>query len=259
MAETTWELIVDPAQDGDANMTVDSGLLCEVEASDSPLTVLRFYSWTRPTVSLGRNQNLERAVDIEFCRDHGLGLVHRPTGGRAVLHADELTYAIASNDPANFDGGSIYGTYRRVSEALQLGYRRLGVDATLSPETRRRNGGRNSGHNSDYDDPCFVAPSRYELIVRGRKIVGSAQRRLRRGFLQHGSMPITCDRTLLARATRFEDPAMLDSEMSGIAECLERRPSIEEMTTVFIRAFEDHFNVGLRHRMPRSSVFEQLR
>jgi lipoate-protein ligase A len=244
MARTTWDLIVDPPLDGETNMAVDAGLLSEVDGSDSPLTVLRFYTWNRPTVSLGRNQIPERAVDMEFCRLQGLGVVRRPTGGRAVLHDDELTYAIVSSDPAQFAGGSIYGTYRRISEALALGFRKLGVNSTLSPQTHRRN----PGTSSDYDDPCFVSPSRYELMVRGRKIVGSAQRRLRRGFLQHGSMPISCDRTLLARVTRFEDPNVLDSEMSGIAECLDKCPDIDEMTAVFVRSFEEYFEVDLRPR-----------
>ena len=97
--------------------------------------------------------------------------------------------------------------------------------------------------------PVFVSPSRYELMVDGRKIVGSAQRRLRRGFLQHGSMPITCDRDLLARATRFEDPAALESEMSGIGECLNPCPSAPDMTSAFVAAFEGYFGVVFERRM----------
>ncbi len=258
MSEQTWELILDPALDGETNMAMDSEMLSQVEDSRSPLTVLRFYTWIQPTISLGRNQNLERAVDVEFCQSQGLGVVHRPTGGRAVLHSDELTYAIASNDPSEFDGGSIYGTYRRISEALALGYRRLGVDSVLSPDTVRRNGGK-PAEDTSFDDPCFVSPSRYELMVDGRKIVGSAQRRLRRGFLQHGSMPITCDRGLLARATRFEDPAALESEMSGIGECLNPCPSAQDMTSAFVAAFEGYFGVVFERRMGISPPSAGLR
>ena len=239
--------MLDPALDGETNMAVDSGLLSEVEQSDSPLTIARFYAWVQPTISLGRNQNLQKAVDLEFCRSNGLGVVTRPTGGRAVLHDDELTYAIASNDPSQFEGGSIYGTYRRISEALSLGYRRLGVDAILSPETVRRNAGKRS-QNRAYDDPCFVSPSRYELMVDGRKLVGSAQRRLRRSFLQHGSMPIHCDRALLAEATRFEAPEDLEGGMSGIAECMDAYLGIAQMTSVFVQAFEDYFETRFENR-----------
>jgi len=258
MSRGKWELVLDPALDGETNMAVDSRLLSEVEQSDFPLTVLRLYTWIRPAISLGRNQNIETAVDLEFCNSHGLKVVHRPTGGHAVLHGDELTYAIASNDPYQFDGGSIYGTYRRISAALSLGYRRLGIESTLSPETVRRNGVKNH-EKKDYDAPCFVSPSRYELMVDGRKLVGSAQRRLRRGFLQHGSMPITCDRDLLARSTRFEDPEALECGMLGIAECLDACPSIEDMVPVFVQAFEDYFETRFEQRIGVSAGPSDLR
>jgi lipoate-protein ligase A len=80
-------------------------------------------------------------------------------------------------------------------------------------------------------------------MVRGRKIVGSAQRRVRQSFLQHGSMPITCDRNALARATRMEDSAALENEMAGVAEFLAERPSIERLRGVFVRAFQDYFSI----------------
>lgn len=243
MTRTAWDLIDDPALDGQTNMAVDAQLLDEVARSEAPRTILRFYSWVRPTVSLGRNQSIARAVDLEFCAGRGIDVVHRPTGGRAVLHDDELTYAVASNDAAAFDGGSIYGTYRRISEALADGYRGLGVDAVLAPETRSR--GRPRG---GMDHPCFVSPSRYELLVGGRKVVGSAQRRLRRGFLQHGSMPITCDRELLARATRMTGGGELDREMAGLAECLPERPSMAALVDAFSHAFSERFGVDLERR-----------
>src|SRR5215468_5779833 len=177
-----WKLIIDGARDGASNMSIDVALLEEIEASPEPRTVVRFYGWQTPTISLGRNQKIERAVDAVYCRANGIDIVHRPTGGRAVLHDDELTYAVISNDSEAF-GDMIYGNYKRVSEALRLGYNRLGVPAILAPETRKP-----SSITEDGDPPCFASPSRYELMVQGRKIAGSAQRRIRRSFLQHGSL-----------------------------------------------------------------------
>jgi len=233
-----WKLIIDGARDGATNMSIDAALLDEIEASSEPGTVVRFYGWQTPTISLGRNQKIERAVDAGYCRANGIDIVHRPTGGRAVLHDDELTYAVISNDAEAF-GDTIYGNYRRVSEALCLGYNRLGVEAVLAPDTRKPTG----PSDDDVDLPCFLSTSRYELMVRGRKIVGSAQRRVRRSFLQHGSMPITCDRNALARATRMEDSSALESEMAGVAEFLAERPSIERLRGVFVRAFQDYFSI----------------
>ena len=166
--------MLDPPLDGETNMAVDAELLESLEQNREVRTVLRFYSWIRPTISLGRNQRREKALDLEFCQSAGLDVVQRPTGGRAVLHDDEITYSVVSNEETPFDGGSIYDTYRRISEALSIGYHRLGVETVLAPDTRRL--GVSKG-GAEY--PCFVSPSRYELMKDGRKVVGSAQRRLR--------------------------------------------------------------------------------
>jgi lipoate-protein ligase A len=232
-----WKLIIDGALDGATNMAIDSALLDEVENSASSRTIVRFYGWLTPTISLGRNQKIEKAVDGDYCRANGIDIVHRPTGGRAVLHDDELTYAVISNDTDSF-GDTIYGNYKRVSDALCLGYNRLGVAAVLAPDTRKPAPLMNDG-----DPPCFLSTSRYELMVEGRKIVGSAQRRVRRSFLQHGSMPITCNRYALARATRLPDAGLLEAEMAGVAEFLPERPSLEHLRGAFIRAFQDHFSI----------------
>ncbi|HLH29992.1 MAG TPA: lipoate--protein ligase family protein [Terriglobia bacterium] len=232
-----WKLVIDGARDGASNMRIDAALLEEIEASPEPQTVVRFYAWQTPTLSLGRNQKIEKAVDVDFCRLKGIDIVHRPTGGRAVLHDDELTYAVISNDSEAF-GDTIYGNYKRVSEALCLGYNRLGVPAVLAPDTRK-----SMDFPDDVDLPCFLSTSRYELMVAGRKIAGSAQRRVRRSFLQHGSMPITCDRDALARATRMADAGPLETEMAGVAEFLSERPTVERLRSEFIQAFQDYFSI----------------
>jgi len=153
-----------------------------------------------------------------------------------------LTYAVASND-TTFFGDNIYANYKRVSEALRDGYCRLGVSATLAPETRKVPATKNGT-----DLPCFISPSRYELTVGGRKVVGSAQRRVRRSFLQHGSMPISCDRQTLARATRMTETESLYREMAGIAEFLAQRPSVSSLTGLFVASFQDTFGIEFRQR-----------
>jgi lipoyl(octanoyl) transferase len=237
-----WKLILDGAIDGKSNMAIDSALFDEVASSSTPRTIVRFYRWSRPTVSLGRNQKIEKAVDLTYCNANGIDVVHRPTGGRAVLHDDELTYAVISNDSSYF-GDTIYGNYRTVSEALCRGYVALGVPAVLAPDTKKvavlANGA---------DLPCFMSPARYELMADGRKIAGSAQRRVRDSFLQHGSMPISCDREVLARATRLEDATLLEAEMAGVGEFLKERPSIEQLTGAFVRAFQESFSIEFELR-----------
>jgi lipoate-protein ligase A len=240
-----WELIIDGAIDGATNMAIDTALLDEVDGSSETRTVVRFYGWRRPTISLGRNQKIEKAVDVKYCQANGIDIVHRPTGGRAVLHDDELTYAVISNDSSCF-GDTIYGNYKRVSEALCLGYNHLGVRAVLAPDTRKPNISDHGG-----DPPCFLSPSRYELMVEGRKIAGSAQRRVRGSFLQHGSMPITCNREVLARATGLPDSEPLKREMAGVAEFLPERPTIERLRGAFMRAFQENFSIEFHIRTHR--------
>jgi lipoate-protein ligase A len=241
----TWELITDGPLDGLTNMTIDAALLAEVESSTATRTILRFYQWRRPTISLGRNQKIEKAVDVEYCEANGIDIVYRPTGGRAVLHDDELTYSVISNDSSCF-GDTIYGNYRRVSEALCIGYKNLGVAAILAPDTRKPNISEN-----DSDPPCFLSASRYELMVEGRKIAGSAQRRVRDSFLQHGSMPITCDYEALALATRMRDVETLKREMAGVADFLPERPPIDTLRSAFVHAFQGYFSIEFRLRIHR--------
>src|SRR5204863_6903196 len=153
-----WDLIIDDDLDGISNMAIDAALLEEVEGSQDPKTVVRFYRWHRPTVSIGRNQRVDTAVDESFCAELGVDIVHLPTGGRAVLHDDELTYAVASNDSTCF-GDTIYANYKSVSEALCAAFNRVGVPAILAPETRRLTG--HADGLSSNDTPCFMSVSRY--------------------------------------------------------------------------------------------------
>src|SRR5215471_19585441 len=141
---TQWDLIIDGPLDGTSNMAIDAALLDEVQNSSSPKTVVRFYQWRRPTISLGRNQRIDAAVDRAYCAEQGIDIVHRPTGGRAVLHDDELTYAVISNDSSCF-GETIYANYKRVSEVLCQAFQQLGVSAVLAPDTRTPEIGEDAG------------------------------------------------------------------------------------------------------------------
>ncbi|HEX5000682.1 MAG TPA: lipoate--protein ligase family protein [Terriglobia bacterium] len=237
---TSWKLFVDGPLSGALNMSIDDRLLQEAEGSSDPITMVRLYQWERPTVSLGRNQKPEAAVDLEFCRNQGIDIVHRPTGGRAVLHEDELTYAIVSNDTSLF-GEGVYANYKRIAEALAGGLNRVGAAAALVPETRHA-----TRMPDGLDPPCFLSPSRYELTIAGRKVAGSAQRRLRRSFLQHGSIPLTCDRDKLARVTRMADPSPLYQEMAGLNEFLSMPVTASALVEALVSSFQSCFEIEFR-------------
>ena len=179
----TWRLIVDGKADGATNMAVDTAILTSVVEGASPPT-LRFYTWSPPCLSLGRSQAASEA-DLTACRAAGVDLVRRPTGGRAILHIDELTYSVAllQDDPRA--RGGVLDSYRRLSEGLLAGLLALGADVSQA------NGQRKPA--SELTPVCFETPSDYEITVGGRKLVGSAQWRGRGGVLQHGSLPLYGD------------------------------------------------------------------
>lgn len=171
-----WRLIIDGDLPGQVNMARDSSILRSLE-SGSGRPTLRLYGWDRPTVSLGYLQDPAPFMGL------GLPVVRRVTGGRAVVHWHEVTYSVAGlSDDALFSGG-ITGAYSVISGCIASALRDAGVEAALF---KGKSGpGRSSA--------CFRSPSRFEVLAGGRKLVGSAQRRFRRAFLQHGSILMSAD------------------------------------------------------------------
>jgi lipoate-protein ligase A len=184
-----WRLIVDGEADGPSNMAVDEAILRAVAAGNQPPT-LRFYGWSPPCLSLGRNQPLADA-DLAACRAAGIDVVRRPSGGQAVLHADELTYSVVLMQTDPRSEGGVLEAYRRISDGLLLGLEALGVVAVQAVGQR--------GGDHATTPICFETPSEYEVTVDGRKLVGSAQWRSRGGVLQHGSLPLFGDLTRIVR------------------------------------------------------------
>jgi len=207
----SWRLLVDAAAGGAWNMAVDEVLLDGVAAGTTPPT-LRFYEWMPPCLSLGYFQPFD-VVDVDGCRALGIEVVRRPTGGRAILHDRELTYSVAL--PASLLGhdGGVLPSYYRLSLALQDGLCRLGVPATLAPES--------VGSSGQHGPVCFDRPSAHEILLNGRKLVGSAQMRRGGGLLQHGSILIEPRIDKLTACLRLPDGTnsrSIDTGVAGLAE-----------------------------------------
>jgi lipoate-protein ligase A len=169
-------VIHDGAGDGAGNMDRDGALLAAHRPGQDP--VLRIYRWRPPALSIGYNQD-PADFDTERVAAAGLDLVRRPTGGRAILHADELTYAVIGTSPGPLFGNSLHETYLTINRALVAFLGELGAAAEISAgESRAEATGA----------VCFKSAGRHEIAVGGRKLVGSAQRRRGGCFLQHGSI-----------------------------------------------------------------------
>lgn len=177
----------------------------------------RFYSWEPAAVSLGRNQNPSE-IDIERCRADGVEVVVRPTGGRAVFHADELTYSFFAETAAPNEA-----IYRMVHETIGRALEKAGVMPDFcrsQPDFRKR-------YASAEAIPCFTASAKYELQVQGRKIVGSAQRRRGDAILQHGSMPLSSRHRDIVRYISSGESGLIEL----IAQEMERKTaSLDEFT-----------------------------
>ena len=232
-----WRLLVTEPADGATNMAIDEILWRGRRAGTAPPT-LRFYAWSPPTVSLGYGQTLDRDVDHDVRRALGVSLVRRPTGGSAIYHDGperEVTYSVAATSDDLGVGGDLLATYRWIARALARGLRALGAPVTI---VERR---------KDYGPVpafCFARSGSYELEIDGRKIVGSAQRRHGRSFLQHGAVLLGVDDARLAAL--FPAARAPRETVATLEEALARRPAWDECVTALASAFEDEHGLTLR-------------
>lgn len=237
-----WRLIQTLPDGGAWNMAVDEAILEAVNQRQVPPT-LRLYAWDPPCLSLGFAQPV-RDVDQAALQRYGWGLVRRPTGGRAILHTDELTYAVIAPEEEPRMAGGVLESYFRLSQALLDALQRLGLPAQADKEypTTAAVGG----------PVCFEVPSNYEITVAGKKLIGSAQARRKEGVLQHGSLPLSGDLTRITRALAYPDEtararaAQRLLEHAANAQMLGYSLTWQTSAQAFIQAFADVLNLDLR-------------
>ena len=251
-SKKTWRLIKTPPAHGPWNMAVDEAVLEAVGKGIVPPT-LRLYAWEPPCLSLGYAQPAAD-VSLEELTSRGWELVRRPTGGRAILHTDELTYSVIGphNDPHL--AGGILESYSNLSRALLSALHMLGIPA----EALERSAGPDAraierGEEKNKNPVCFEIPSNYEITVDGKKLVGSAQARRKEGVLQHGSLPLCGDLTRVVQVLKFpddraqEDAARRLSNRAITAEgALGYSLSWETAADSFAVAFRDTLNLELQ-------------
>ena len=235
-----WEVVVDPAgRSGAANMAIDASLLAE--AARTGRTSLRLYRFDPPCLSLGRNEATAH-YDRAAIAGRRLDVVRRPTGGRAVWHEHEVTYAVAA-PIATF--GGLRAAYRAIHARLAAALHALGVAATLAPD-----------HPRPPESPgsCFAAPVGGEVLVGGRKLVGSAQVREGRAFLQHGSILLAGSQEVITAVSRKPQAASAATTLS--AE-LGRRVMWDEVAEAVVRAWGDYFTSTILHQphLPSTAPF----
>jgi lipoyl(octanoyl) transferase len=202
-------LLRSPPLDAAHNMALDEAMLRT--AADDDVTLVRLYAWETPSVSFGRNQRTVGIYSPERCAIAGVPAVRRLTGGRALLHGRELTYAVAA--PVS-RAATLRGGYDAINDLLLDALHRLGVPALrATPAVRLAPPGL---------APCFETPATGELVLDGAKLVGSAQHRDARAFLQHGSILLDDDQGLLTALAEVPlppvpPPATLRSRLGPVS------------------------------------------
>jgi lipoyl(octanoyl) transferase len=240
--DDSWRYIQTPPAHGAWNMAVDEALL-ETSGRGESLPALRLYAWRPACLSLGYAQSY-RDVDLDRLKYNGWELVRRATGGRAILHTDELTYSIAAppDEPRMF--GTVLESYQRLAQALMVAVRTLGLPVEMESNSPPADAARGP--------VCFEVPSAYEIVVDGKKLIGSAQTRKKTGILQHGSFPLSGDLTRITQALVFPDE---QARLAAGQKLLSRAVTAETVTgqiipwetaaAAFVAAFESTLGIHL--------------
>lgn len=249
---TIWRLIHTPPSTGAWNMAVDESVLEHIHRGESKPT-LRLYSWDPPCLSLGHAQSF-KDVDVERLHAHGWEVVRRVTGGRAILHTDELTYSVTGSAEEPVLAGGVLESYNHLAQALLHAVQSLSVPVEMKEHE--------DGHTQQNLNPvCFEVPSTYEITVDGKKLIGSAQARKKEGVLQHGSLPLTGDLTRICDALIFADDlsrqqakGRLLARATTVESVLGVAPTWESAAQAFVKGFEA--KLGIQFEQDELSMSE---
>ncbi len=253
----SWRLIKTAPAHGAWNMALDEALLEGMHAENA-LPILRVYAWEPPCLSLGVAQPAAD-VNVQALQALGWELVRRPTGGRAILHTDELTYSVIGPHTEVRLAGSVLESYQRLSLALLEALHLLAVPARSEAEPHLP-------ASSDPKGPvCFEVPSNYEITINGKKLIGSAQARRKEGILQHGSLPLYGDLRRITQVLNFDhaqDSKGTSAQAAAAERLLERATTVEaclgvalsweEAAKAFVAAFRSVLNLDLIPSEPSS-------
>ncbi|MBI2369765.1 MAG: lipoate--protein ligase family protein [Deltaproteobacteria bacterium] len=240
-----WRLLDTGLADGYRNMAVDEAVLVACSGGVVPPTV-RFYRWQPPGLSLGYFQRTDQGLDLGACQRLGVDVVRRPTGGRAVLHDDEVTYSVVAPFGARFPEGEVRENFAIVTGCLVKGLEALGLQASLLAPQRIKGSEFAPGRQS----ACFLTYAGYEVMVAGRKLVGSAQRAFERAFLQHGAILLGFDaekhRAILrGQAPREEGIRYFTDRITCLREQLSYPVGPGELINAMCEGFEKALGVRL--------------
>ncbi len=237
-----WRLLITPALPGALNMAIDAAIADFVAAGNAPPT-LRFYDWQPYCLSLGHHQNFAE-VDKTVCKSKRIDVVRRPTGGRAVYHAEEFTYAVIVPKTSRLFRNTVLANYLLIADWLIAGLAHLGIRAAYATGANLRAHQPIVGNST-----CFARASDYEILVDGRKLVGSAQRRWSTTALQHGSILVgdehlqIVELLCLTPAERLKMLSLLQRRTTFLRQHLVQLPTLMEFAGELGKLWQQKFGV----------------
>lgn len=230
---TEWLFIDYSKYDAPFNMALDVVIAEQVIAGDLPVT-LRLYGWSSPSVSLGFFQKSDD-INLSRCDELNIPVVRRPTGGRAILHDDEITYSFSVKTPNNVFSDSLLENYRLIGLTFRDAFSKVGIETEMSEKRLKRKALLRSSL-------CFQSTSYGEITLKGKKIIGSAQKRYKDGFLQQGSVPFVINSDLSGEVfSRFSE-----SDLTGLREVSEGITH-KEIAEALRKSFEERFDIKFLH------------
>jgi lipoate-protein ligase A len=224
-----WHFFRTAPASGTFNMALDEAMMRMSRRTGD--AYFRLYGWESPTLSLGRNQRARGHYDSDAARSLGVGFVRRPTGGRALMHHREITYSAALPARSPADASAAYAF---INEVLLEGLREMGVGASRSS---------GSGHQPPGLRPCFDAPSAHEIVLRDRKLIGSAQWRHSDTLLQHGSILVRDDQAMIPRLMR--EPLAAPPVAASLHDALGWDPTMDDAAPPMRAALEKAVGGGV--------------
>ena len=254
--KTLWRIIQSPSNSGAFNMALDEVFLTMAAQKIKPPT-LRLYSWAPPALSLGYSQ---KASDVDFQQLEQLGwdMVRRPTGGKAILHIDELTYSISAPADNPLVSGTLLESYQRISSILQNALSHLGVVTSADHQYT------DLPENAKVNPVCFEVPSSFEITHNSKKLIGSAQARKAGGVLQHGSLPLFGDLGRITQALHFDSEGerqtaayKVNARASTLQQAAGRSITWEEAARSLILAFSAQPDIEVEMVQPDADEIQQ--
>ena len=250
-----WCLLTTGFANAYENMAIDEAIFRSCCLGLAPPTI-RFYGWSPPAISLGYFQKVDDSINLAACHTLGIDVVRRLTGGRAVFHDKELTYSVICPRQSNIFPNNLLETYKIISSCLIEGLKSLNVDAHFI--TFRKIVAKPGSHSNSSAN-CFLCHSWHDIAVNGKKICGSAQRRAKNAFLQHGSILLDFNAEKLSQILVSKDGEGESSSgeaITSLREHLTRKIDFFDLERALIASFEQRLNIELEagHLMPQEEA-----